>query len=743
MRAIHICQFNKLLLHSSCCFEKVKSQFKTKSIANLINHKIKHEKMNKMMLSIFKGYADTVPVSVTLDEVVRLIREDKVLADRTEKYRYYRSQGQKAAADREKSACPCFAVAVRFENGKRKTDISGWTGLSMVDFDHLPEGRAGEVFEKVCADPHTVLAYTTISGQGVRVVCRYCLEGETADTDRVACYSRVFRRVNEYYGQLTGCSFDPACKNATRLSGLAHDAQVHYHDGAEPFRFDLSRMKKADEPRRGRVERVVARIRRELDEQGVVYAPHHHNEYIMRMGYLLNEFGLPLEQAIGWADGRFPEYDGDVAAIFRSCYADTEAHGRREAELFRARKEKKGEGRTQLATPEEIEQFLATQAEFRKNVITGKEEMRHPEAKEFVELTDRLVNSLWSRMTKEGHTVRLCDVRSVLESEFVPEFNPFTEYFRSLPPWDGVTDHIGRLAATVHVEGDAKLFDDCFRKWLVATVASLMVKEVTNHEILVFVGRQGCYKTTWLARLLPPELQRYFSVRSNRGRVTKDDNLALSEFALICLEEIDEMRLEDINQLKAMVTLPAVNERRAYGHYKENRPHIASFCGTTNQPEFLNDPTGSRRWLPFTVVHIDDPYTHPVDYEGVYGQALRLWQEGFRYWFDEKEIAQVNARNERFETASLETDLLLAFFRVPMPGEECIFLTVGEILQHINGGMKNPLSAVKVGLALRKAGFEQLRVAGKRGYRVVMYTIEEVNRNRRAMGRFTEAPAEE
>lgn len=43
-----------------------------------------------MMLSIFKGYADTVPVSVTLDEVVRLIREDKVLADRTEKYRYYR-----------------------------------------------------------------------------------------------------------------------------------------------------------------------------------------------------------------------------------------------------------------------------------------------------------------------------------------------------------------------------------------------------------------------------------------------------------------------------------------------------------------------------------------------------------------------------------------------------------------------------------------------------------------------------
>ena len=109
-----------------------------------------------MMLSIFKGYADTMPVAVSLDEVVRLIREDKVLADHTEKYRYYRSQGQKTAAGREKAACPCFAVAVRFVNGKRKTDISGWTGLSMVDFDHLPEGRAEEVFEKVCADPGTL-----------------------------------------------------------------------------------------------------------------------------------------------------------------------------------------------------------------------------------------------------------------------------------------------------------------------------------------------------------------------------------------------------------------------------------------------------------------------------------------------------------------------------------------------------------------------------------------------------------
>lgn len=166
--------------------------------------------MKKTLLSLFKGYSDTVPVPVTLSEVVRLIKEDKMLVDHTEKFRYYRLQELKAAADREKAACPCFAVAVRFEKGKRKVDICGWTGLTMVDFDHLPEGQVGEVFSRVCTDPHTVLAYTTVIGQGVRVVCRYCLEGETVNTDRVVCYTRVFQRVNEYYGQLTGCGFDPA-----------------------------------------------------------------------------------------------------------------------------------------------------------------------------------------------------------------------------------------------------------------------------------------------------------------------------------------------------------------------------------------------------------------------------------------------------------------------------------------------------------------------------------------------------
>ena len=68
--------------------------------------------------------------------------------------------------------------------------------------------------------------------------------------------------------------------------------------------------------------------------------------------------------------------------------------------------------------------------------------------------------------------------------------------------------------------------------------------------------------------------------------MTKDDKISLSEFALICFEEIDNMRPSEMNQFKAMVTMPSINERSAYARNKMHRAHVASFCGTGNNIAF-------------------------------------------------------------------------------------------------------------------------------------------------------------
>ena len=333
-------------------------------------------------------------------------------------------------------------------------------------------------------------------------------------------------------------------------------------------------------------------------------------------------------------------------------------------------------------------------------------------------------------MKKNGTEVRLQDIRNVLQSEFVPAFHPFESYFGSLPEWDGV-DYIGQLARTVKVKGDQEQFVEYFRKWFVGIVPTIMDEQVVNHEIMVFIGKQGNFKSTFFSLLLPPDLRSYFHVKMNSNHLSKDDMLTLCEKALVCLEEIDELRPSELNQLKALVTAKNISERAAYARNKEHRPHIASFCGTGNNPNFLSDPTDNRRWLVVEVEDIENPLEHPFNYTGMYSQALALWKSGYRYWFNQAEIRTLNEQNKRFEVPNVEEELILTYYRKPFPGSKNVFLKVAEILERINASIKQPLSASRLGIMMTKLGFPQIRLKGVRGYLVVERTLEEIQAARK------------
>lgn len=693
--------------------------------------------MKKIILNLFKGYRDMEPTETTLEHIVKLIRQDAETAVHTKKHRHYLKRQEPAAAAREKAACPCFAVSVHFDGGKRKEHIDGWTHLCMADLDHIAPERMADCLRRVREDPHTLLAYTTISGEGLRIIAAYEAADDYTPRSEQELHVLAFRQMNEHYARLTGQACDEKCKNCTRLSGLAHDPEAYFQPEATPF--VIAKPRPEEHPARQKAQRMKLRRMVEAAEQvladeGVAYTEHHHNEYIMRMGYLLNAYGADREAATRWATERFADYDGDVEGILRSCYQHTEEHGTRS--LGTRRKDAdaaQGQGRV---TVDDIEAFLNRQGRFRKNTVTGKYEFAPEGTDEFKDLTDREVNSMWRRLCKESGPARKTDVQTVIESDFVPLYNPFREYVDALPPWDGTTDYIGRLAAQVHVKEDGELFVRFFKKWLVAMLAALLEEETVNHEILVLIGRQGIYKTTWLNNLLPPALRRYFYLKSNSRNITRDDLLTLSEFALVCLEELDEMESKELNQLKALTTMRHVNERAAYARYKEMRPHIASFCGTSNNRQFLNDLSGNRRWMPFEVESIDSPYDHVPDYAEIFAQAYALMRNGFAYWLDDEEVKTLNRHNRQFEVPCLEQELILTHYRRPMEGETCIFVTNAQILARINVGLRQGLSTVKIGMVMSQAGFQQVRVAGKRGYRVVELTGDEIYRNQQAMGRF-------
>ena len=745
-------------------------------------------------VSSFENFTSKRPVSLTLDAIANFMRCDQRLESLT---KAYRQTGSKHI----KMETPIFAVACFFDGGKGKENIKGLTGLSMVDFDHIsPSGPLKEeelsaLRNKIAGDPHTVMCYTTISGNGLRIIFRY--EQPQSKTDGVGDhvfeqYKAAFYAGNAYYEKLLGMKADMQCKNITRLSGIAHDPDVFFRDPdkAEAFTLDEVAAGASQHAKESKEEKQMQRIQTYYDSlvapmlarKGYKFQPSCHNDYVMRVGYMLAERRFSKKVAVRWALRTFgADYSG-TEQVINSCFASSSSRGR---DGGRA-----GKDNANTASVDEIKAFLDGRVRLRYNVITSRVEClltgentnnslsglntnltndtnnslgvnTNPTCPQWQPISDRIVNTLWSQMSSVMR-VNIQDVYRVIESDYVPAFNPFVEYLESLPEWhEGDHDYIADLAATVKIKGeqehiespeadsslftlrsslpsqeaDSSLFTlrSSLKKWLVGMVAGWISEDVVNNVILVFIGEQGAYKTTWFNYLLPPQLKQYFYTKTNANRMTRDDLLTLAQYGLVCCEELDTMRPAELNQLKAAVTMPSIDERAAYAHFHEHRKHIASFCGTGNNVSFLSDPTGNRRWLPFEVESIVSPRDHPFCYEGIYSQALALYKSGFTFWFTKEEIQEQNRHNRKFETPRLEHELVDLYFRRPLEHENSMFMTSSRVLQIIGSGITQKLSATRIGMAFSELGFQRVRYHGIRGYLVMQRTAEEIMAYQKSM----------
>ena len=339
---------------------------------------------------------------------------------------------------------------------------------------------------------------------------------------------------------------------------------------------------------------------------------------------------------------------------------------------------------------------------------------------------------------ESGLCVCAKEVLAVLQSHRIPDVHPLREYVEACrahkedePNW------VVWLAQQVKVEGDEekqKLWTKCFCKWFVGMVASWMKDEGVNQQVLVLIGRQGIFKTTWLEHLLPPELRAYGCKMAGSGTLNKDERLRIAEYGLIALDEIDSMSVKELNVMKSVITASDISERAAYGYTKERRIRLASFCASGNKQEFLTDLTGNRRWLPFQVESIVNPFYVTLPYEQIYATAKWMIEMGYQYWFDLEEIAQLENHNDDFRAQENEEQLLSVYFDVPAEGYGQ-FLTTAEISDKLVtlGSIKKPLALNRLGMLMRQAGY-QSKMVGKtrtRGWLVRERTADEVNANRR------------
>ena len=373
-----------------------------------------------------------------------------------------------------------------------------------------------------------------------------------------------------------------------------------------------------------------------------------------------------------------------------------------------------------------------------KTTLSHPEQPRH-NTTQFLwrNLTDKDINTMVCQCVSDvDANITVTEMWTALKSDMVPAVHPIRAWLDELPPWTSEEpDWIDTIAQQVHVKenninnlrgnqhpaaleennttpsADA-LWRACFKKWFVAMVASWMKDEVVNHTVLVLVGRQGIFKTTWLDHLIPPELRNYSSKLPLSGQITKDDRLRLCENGMLNIDEMDAICGREMNIVKSLLTSTDINERAAYGRLKERRVRLASFCASTNNREFLTDITGNRRWLPFEVESIQDPFYTLIPYERLYAQAKALVECGyFNYWFELDEIEVLEKHNEDFRAKDNEEQLLPILFDIPAEGKG-EFMTTTEISDKLvsMGGIKKPMSTRRLGVLMGKMGFQKAQV---------------------------------
>lgn len=604
-----------------------------------------------------------------------------------------------------KKQLPSATLSATYNPRRIPENITGYNDVIMLDFDKLSPDNLIHCRRAIEADSHTLFCFLSPSGNGLKtgvylqtpeaMSLRQTLQRESSISfDELEMYHKqMFELAKSYYEILTGVSVDASGSDIGRLFFLSHDPDVYINHIAiasvqvpilsiippvvtvnrtpkEWRAMELPGIPETD------CTHIPTAIQSEFkrcvgtQDRFMKYEPGQRDTYLFGLGNRCYRKKLPIKAVEVLVVKHFGTPDMDVRQPIRNAYKYTGKTDRKEAE------KKKPVGK-------KIVEFADNHYDIRYNVIMKRFEYREKNSEsDFVPMKEKHLNSIFLDLNLARINCTPSIVKTIIKSRYAKDFNPFEAYFPNLQPWDGVTDHIGELAETVQTTNQA-FWCDCLKRWLVGLVACALDDNVVNQLALVIKGAQGKGKSTWIRNLLPPELKLHYR-NGMLNPNNKDHAFALTMCLIINLEEFEGMSAGDIGELKRLITQESVMERKAYDTDADLYIRRASIIASTNEPRFLQDISGTRRFPTVTALEID--YRKLVNHAGIYAQALYLWKNNFRYWYENHEIDDLNRLNLEYSLATPEEELFHMFYTKPQPTDYTgvKWLPAAAILTHLS-----------------------------------------------------------
>lgn len=711
------------------------------------------------MVTLFKNFNEVVEhksLPAILEEI------------RTGKYKhaivYLRkslAEKKEEAYNKAKKSLPAFTPSGKFVGGRKMEFLTEYSNTIILDIDKLSKEELTKASHLANQSEFTYASFISPSGNGLKILVKIASpKAEHKDT---------FLLVQAHYEKLLKLEIDKSGKDITRLCFYSWDENLYLNPEAQTFVtlnaieeiFPTTAIPEAKtnlsdkQPKKDNGKPITEDFDTiynhciKFTEKKVQYAEGSRNVFVHQLACNLNRKAMPLSVALGYILCDFNYDDKEVLQAVNSAYGNIHEFAKNSPPLegwpkvgVDQKNPKKpttdnGKPKTSDADDDDedkpkptqidrLELFLSNKYIFRHNIVSGKLEFQYFGKKKWNVMNDFIENSMLRECLKGRIRTNLSSLRNLLNSDFCPLFNPFEDYFFNLPSYDEKEDYITQLADTITTTKQ-DLWRQCFKKWLVAMVGCVLDEKVINHTVIVFSGKQGLGKTTWVEKLVPRPLKEYlFSGTINPNN--KDTLVQLSECMLINLDELENLNRSEIGSLKEIITKTQIRMRKAYGHNNETMPRRASFAGSVNTAQFLNDTTGSRRFLCFELEGIQ--YQHKVDINLAFSQALFLFKSGFRHWFDQEEIKSITENNEQYQLHSPEEELLLTWFEPCEREIATLFLNASQIGAKLAEKAKinlNDGTINKIGKALKKHNFVKLMRKGSPVYALREFSYEEVD----------------
>ena len=367
----------------------------------------------------------------------------------------------------------------------------------------------------------------------------------------------------------------------------------------------------------------------------------------------------------------------------------------------------------------QLEEFLKSEYDFRFNVLTEQAEMCRKGETAYRTVTQRVTNTLCLDARDHGINCWDKDVSRLLNSERMVDFHPFLTYMEELPAWDGI-DRATPLAMRVSSAGH---WVKGFHKWLLGMAAqwSGRMGRCANAVAPLLVStRQGMGKSTFCKLLMPESLAHYYTDSFDLGSPAGCEQ-KLSLFGLINLDEYDKLSPTKLPLLKNLMQMTSLHYRKAHRVQYSHLPRMASFIGTSNRMELLNDPTGSRRYLCVELREKLD--CTPLEHKQLFAQLKAELEAGERYWFTAEEEKELMECNRPFYAYPPTHDVFFRCFRLPEEGEEYELCPSGELYARLAKDFPKEMRGMNLnrfGRLLTSLGAERVHTSRGNMYKVVM-----------------------